>query len=141
MRHLIAIFMGTIAAVMAPTGVAFDLQAVLLKKIAARAAPAEPASADAIWIGIQSIPTAQPRDKERERDDISPYAPTFETRLGRKAFTARFSSGGFSSRAELDYDGDVRFYVDQPALGGRVSMSFVDDSAGGKLRFEFESSF
>lgn len=141
MRRLVTVLMGTIAAVTATPGAAFDLQAALLKKIATRAAPAEPTSADATWTGIQSMPSAQPREKERERDDISLYAPTFETRLGRKAFTARFSAGGFSSRAELDYDGDLRLYLDKAVRGGRLRMSFADDTAGGKLRLEFKSSF
>ena len=133
-----------IAATTAAPSAALDWQALLLKKIAARAAPAEATPLDGFWAGTDPTPitpSQRPTESERERDGFSFHAPTFESRFGRKALKTRFSAGGISSRAELGYDGDLRLYLDKPALGGRLSMSFVEDAAGGKLRLEFTSSF
>ena len=144
MQRLATILIGTIAFTATTTSAAFDLPALLLKKIAARATPADELSADEAWTRMQ--PTPAPPESlgaaERERHDVSPLdAPAFESRFSSKAWKTRFAVGGISSRAEIGYDGDLRLYLDKPTLGGNLRMSFVEDSAGGKLQLEFKCRF
>lgn len=142
MQRLATILIGTLAFTATTTSAAFDLPALLLKKIAARATPADESSADGAWTGQQPTPPESLGAAGRERHGVSPLdVPTFESRFGGKAWKTRFAAGGISSRAEIGYDGDLRLYLDKPTLGGNLSMSFVEDSAGGKLHVEFKYRF
>ena len=140
MQRWAVVVIGAIAVTAAMPSAAFDLQELLLKKIAARATPI----AEAGRTYPDPMPIAPPQPPvatERERDEMSLDAPTFDSNIGGKALKTRFSAGGISGRVELGYDGDLRLRLDKSALGGRLSMSFVDDAGGNKLRLEFKSSF